>query len=78
MRLSILICMHLFFTPFTRVKVLKVIIIKDAPSNDIDSSLINTNESKLTHFLLFGKASLDISANTLIFNAFINSIIEQI
>ena len=70
--------MHLFFTPFTIAKVLKVIIIKDASSNDIDSSLINTNESKLTHFLLFGKASLDISANTLIFNAFINSIIEQI
>ena len=32
--------------------------------NDIDSSLTNTNDSMLSHILLFGKATLDISANT--------------
>ena len=37
--------------------------------NDIDNSLKNTNDSILTHILLFGQASLDISANTLILNA---------
>ena len=44
--------------------------------NDIDSSLTNTNDSILTHILLFGKASLDISANTLIHNATINYIMS--
>ena len=44
--------------------------------NDIDSSLTNTNDSILTHILLFGKASLDISANTLILNATMNYIIS--
>ena len=34
--------------------------------NDVDSFLTNTNDSILTHILLFGKASLNISANTLI------------
>ena len=34
--------------------------------NDIDSSLTNTNDLILTHILLFGQVSLDISANTLI------------
>ena len=33
--------------------------------NDIDSSLTSTNDLILTHILLFGQASLDISANTL-------------
>ena len=37
--------------------------------HDIDSSLTNTIDSILTHILLFGKASLDISANTPRFNA---------
>ena len=37
--------------------------------NDVDSFLTNTNDSILTHILLFGKASLDTSANTLLFNA---------
>ena len=37
--------------------------------NDIDSSLTSTNDLILTHILLFGQASLDISANTLILNA---------
>ena len=37
--------------------------------NDIDNSLKNTNDSILTHILLFGQASLDIPANTLILNA---------
>ena len=37
--------------------------------NDIDSSLTNTNDLILAHILLFGQASLDISANTLILNA---------
>ena len=32
--------------------------------NDIDSSLTNTNDLMLTDILLFGKASLDTSANT--------------
>ena len=59
---------HIFF--FTA----PCLLIKDAPSwaqlmNDIDSSLTNTNDSILTHILLFGQASLDISANTLILNA---------
>ena len=50
------------------------LLIKDARSwaqlmNDIDNSLKNTNDSILTHILLFGQASLDISANTLILNA---------
>ena len=44
--------------------------------NDIDSSLINTNDTILTHIQLFGKASLDISANTLILNATMNYIIS--
>ena len=43
--------------------------------NDIDRSLTNTNDSILTHILLFDKASLDISANTLILNATMNDII---
>ena len=48
--------------------------VKDASSwaqlmNDINSSLTYTNDSILTHTLLFGQASLDISANTLILNA---------
>ena len=59
---------HIFF--FTSLCVL----IKYAPSwaqlmNNIDSSLTNTNDSILTHILLFGQASLDTSANTLILNA---------
>ena len=37
--------------------------------NDIDSSFINTDDSTLTHILLFGKASSEISANTLELNA---------
>ena len=44
--------------------------------NDIDSSLTNTNDSILTHILLFGKASLDTSANTLLLNATMNYIIS--
>ena len=36
--------------------------------NDIDSSLTYTNDSILTHILLFGQASSDIPANTLILN----------
>ena len=57
------------------------LLIKDAPSwvqlmNDTDSSLINTNDSILTHILLFGKASLDISANTLTLNATMKYIIS--
>ena len=56
---------HIFF--FTA----PCLLIKDAPSwaqlmNDIDSSLTNTNDLILTHILLFGQGSLDISANTLI------------
>ena len=48
--------------------------VKDASSraqlmNDINSSLTYTNDSILTHTLLFGQASLNISANTLILNA---------
>ena len=34
--------------------------------NDIDSPLTNTDDMILTHIILFGKASLDISANTLL------------
>ena len=44
------------------------------PVNDIDSSLKNTNDTILTHILVFGKASLDISASTLILNATMNYI----
>ena len=44
--------------------------------NDIDSSLTNANDLHVTHILLFGKASLDISANTLILNATMNHIIS--
>ena len=54
------------------------LVIKDAPlsiGNNIDSPLTNSNNSILTHILLFGKASLDISANTLILNATMNYII---
>ena len=43
--------------------------------NDIDSSLTNTDDTTLTDILLFGKASLDITANTLILNATMNYII---
>ena len=42
----------------------------------IDSSFTNTNDSMLTYILLFGKASLDISATTLIINSAINYIIS--
>ena len=45
--------------------------------NDIDSSLTNTNDSILTHILLFGKASLDTSANTLLLNATMNYIMTM-
>ena len=44
--------------------------------NDIDSSLTNTNDVILTHILSFGKASLDTSANTLMFNGTMNYIIS--
>ena len=44
--------------------------------NDIDSSLTNSNDLILTHTVLFGKASLDISANTLLLNATMNHIIS--
>ena len=43
--------------------------------NDIDSSLTNSNDLILTHIIRFGKASLDISANTLSLNATMNCII---
>ena len=43
--------------------------------NDIDSSLTNSNDTTLATIFLFGKASLDISANTLILNATMNYII---
>ena len=45
-------------------------------ANDIDSSLANTNDSILTHILLLGQVSLDISANTLILNATMKYIIS--
>ena len=41
--------------------------------NDINSSLANTIDSILTN-ILFGKASLDASADTLILNAAMNYI----
>ena len=48
------------------------LVIKDAPFlsavNDSDSSFTNANDTILTHILLFGKASLDISANTSMLN----------
>ena len=44
--------------------------------NNIDSSLTNTADTTLTDILLFGKASLDITANTLILNATMNYIIS--
>ena len=44
--------------------------------NDIDSSLTNSNDLILTHIVLFGKASLGISANTLLLNATMNHIIS--
>ena len=44
--------------------------------DDIDSSLTNVNDIILTYILLFGKASLDISVNTLILNATMNDIIS--
>ena len=44
--------------------------------NDVDSSLTNTDDTTLTDILLFGKAFLDITANTLILNAAMNYIIS--
>ena len=44
--------------------------------NDIDSSLTNTYDSTLTHILLFGKASLDVSANIIILNVTMSYIIS--
>ena len=44
--------------------------------NDIDSSLTNTNDTALTDILLFGKASLDKTANILILNATMNYVIS--
>ena len=46
--------------------------------NDVDSSLTSTNDLILTHILLFGKASLGISADTPILNAAMNYIISTI
>ena len=43
--------------------------------NDIDSSLTNTNDFILTYILIYGKATLDTSANTLLSNATMNYII---
>ena len=45
--------------------------------NDISNSLANTNDSILTNILLFGKVSLDISANTVTLNAIMNYIISK-
>ena len=45
--------------------------------NDIDSSNVKyTNDSILTHILLFGKVSLDISANVLILSVTMKYIIS--
>ena len=44
---------------------------------DTDSSLSNTNDSILTESLLISKASLDLSANTLIHDATMNDIISK-
>ena len=44
--------------------------------NDFDSCLTNIYNSVFTHIFLFGKASLDISANTLMRNAAMNYIIS--
>ena len=44
--------------------------------NDIDSSLTNINDSNLIHIPLFCEASIDISVNTLTFNAIMNYIIS--
>ena len=44
--------------------------------NDINSSITNTNDSIFTNILLFVKASLDTSANTLLLNAATNYIIS--
>ena len=44
--------------------------------NDIDSSLTNTDDTILTDIFLFVKASLDITANTLILNTTMNYIIS--
>ena len=46
--------------------------------NNIGSSLTNTNDTILTHILLFVKASLHISANTLILNATMNYHIDKL
>ena len=66
---------HIFF--FTT----PCLLIKDVPSwtqlmNDSDSSLTYTNDSILTHILLFGKVSLDISANVLILSVTMKYIIS--
>ena len=45
-------------------------------SNDKQSNVKYTNDSILTHILLFGKTSLDISANTVILNATMKYIIS--
>ena len=47
-------------------------------SNDKYSNVKYTNDSIFTHILLFGKVSLDISANTLILTATMKYINEQI
>ena len=44
--------------------------------NDVDSYLTNTNDSILTHIFLFGKASFDMSAKSLILNSKMNYIIS--
>ena len=46
-------------------------------SNDKYSNVKYTNDSILTHILLFGKVSLDISANTLILTATMKYIISM-
>ena len=61
----------LYYTLFTNQRPTILSAVKD-----IDSSLTNTNDSMLTHILLFGKTSLDTSANTLLLNAKMNYIIS--
>ena len=44
--------------------------------NGINDSLTNTDDTTLTEILLFGKASLHTTANTLMLNATMNYIIS--
>ena len=65
------LCWSLFLT-----KLQEHLFSRTSPNGCFYDSLTNINDSILAHILLFGKASLDMTANTLLLNATMNYIIS--